>query len=156
AYSQIDVALDTYPYHGTTTTCEAMLMGVPTVTRVGPAHASRVGLSLLSAVGLADLAADTDSGYVIAATELAADRQRRLDLRACARGCSRRHWETARPLRESSNRRFRPWRRAGVEVDGRRAVASGGRMQLFSEGRLVIRSRPCATIPPSRRRETSR
>lgn len=75
-YNTIDIALDTYPYHGTTTTCEALAMGVPTVTLVGPSHASRVGLSLLNAVGLADLAAEDDAAFVRTAVALANDRQR--------------------------------------------------------------------------------
>jgi predicted O-linked N-acetylglucosamine transferase (SPINDLY family) len=63
-YGQVDVALDTYPYNGTTTTCEAMLMGVPTISLVGRHHASRVGLSLLSRVGLDVFAALTPADYV--------------------------------------------------------------------------------------------
>jgi predicted O-linked N-acetylglucosamine transferase (SPINDLY family) len=80
-YDQIDIALDTFPYGGTTTTCEALWMGVPVVTRVGRPHASRVGLSILDAVGLADLAAQTDGAYVATCRKLAADRDRLAELR---------------------------------------------------------------------------
>jgi predicted O-linked N-acetylglucosamine transferase (SPINDLY family) len=72
-YHQIDIALDTYPYHGTTTSCEAMWMGVPVVTLAGKTHASRVGVSLLSNVGLEQLIAQTPEQYVQIAADLAKD-----------------------------------------------------------------------------------
>lgn len=84
-YHEIDIALDTFPYHGTTTTCEALHMGVPTITLVGPSHASRVGLALLKTVGLADLATETEEAFVAAAASLAADAPRRAHLRATLR-----------------------------------------------------------------------
>jgi protein O-GlcNAc transferase len=76
-YNQIDVALDTYPYHGTTTTCEALWMGVPVVSLAGETHVSRVGLSLLNSVGLAELVAHDRAEYVRIATEWAGDVARR-------------------------------------------------------------------------------
>ena len=71
AYNQIDIALDTYPYNGTTTTCEALWMGRPVITRAGDRHASRVGASLLSAVGLDHLITNTPQEYVDTATRVA-------------------------------------------------------------------------------------
>lgn len=73
-YHGIDVALDTYPYHGTTTTCDALHMGVPVVTLAGRAHVSRVGVSLLNNVGLAEACvAETADEYVDKAVRLASD-----------------------------------------------------------------------------------
>ncbi|MHC4743855.1 MAG: O-linked N-acetylglucosamine transferase, SPINDLY family protein [Planctomycetota bacterium] len=70
-YHRMDIALDTYPYHGTTTTCEALWMGVPTVSLVGQCHASRTGLSILTRVGLEFFAARTPEEYVAKAIALA-------------------------------------------------------------------------------------
>jgi predicted O-linked N-acetylglucosamine transferase (SPINDLY family) len=80
-YNGIDVALDTFPYNGTTTTCEALWMGVPVVTQCGRSHASRVGLSLLTQVGLDDLVTDNAEDYVERAVGLADDHGRRRQLR---------------------------------------------------------------------------
>lgn len=74
AYSRVDVALDTFPYNGTTTTCEALWMGVPVVSLAGESHASRVGLSLLTAVGHADWVTLTPKAYVEKAAALAQNR----------------------------------------------------------------------------------
>ncbi len=82
AYAKIDVALDTFPYCGTTTTCEALWMGVPVVTRAGHAHASRVGVSLLTVAGLAELVAVNEDEYVDKARALAHDAARLASLRS--------------------------------------------------------------------------
>jgi protein O-GlcNAc transferase len=74
-YQEMDIALDTYPYHGTTTTCEALWMGVPVVTLEGTSHRSRVGVSLLRNVGLPQLIANSPEEYVRVATVLAGDIQ---------------------------------------------------------------------------------
>ena len=63
-YGHVDVHLDTFPYNGTTTTCEALWQGVPTVTLAGSHHHSRVGLSLMHQMGLDDWVAYTDQEYI--------------------------------------------------------------------------------------------
>jgi protein O-GlcNAc transferase len=72
-YHRLDVALDTFPYNGTTTTCEALYMGVPVVTMAGRSHVSRVGLSLLNAVGVPELVGGSASEFLAIATQLAQD-----------------------------------------------------------------------------------
>jgi protein O-GlcNAc transferase len=63
-YNRVDIALDTFPYHGTTTTCEALWMGVPVVTLAGDRHMSRVGASLLQAAGHPEWVAKNTDEYV--------------------------------------------------------------------------------------------
>jgi len=72
-YDRIDLALDTFPYHGTTTTCEAAWMGVPTLTLAGRMHAGRVGVSLNAALGLDDFVCASPDEYVARAVALAGD-----------------------------------------------------------------------------------
>lgn len=72
AYARMDIALDTFPYQGTTTTCEALWMGVPVVTLLGDRHASRVGASLLTAIGRPEWIAHDEAEYVQIAARLSA------------------------------------------------------------------------------------
>jgi predicted O-linked N-acetylglucosamine transferase (SPINDLY family) len=81
-YHEVDIALDTHPYAGVTTTCDATWMGVPTVTLAGDTHVSRSGVSLLSAVGLPELIAQTPEEYIEIAVRLASDLPRLAALRA--------------------------------------------------------------------------
>lgn len=81
-YSRIDIALDTFPYAGTTTTCETLWMGVPIVTLAGRTHVARVGVSLLGQLGLEELVASDEDAFVEVATTLAADRERLVGLRS--------------------------------------------------------------------------
>lgn len=70
-YGDCHIALDTFPYHGTTTTCEALWMGVPVITLAGATHASRVGVSILENSGLHELIAWNADQYVQNAIALA-------------------------------------------------------------------------------------
>ena len=72
-YLDVDIALDTYPYVGGGTTCDALYMGVPVVTRYGAARSTRYALSMLRAAGLPELAAATAADYVRCAVALAGD-----------------------------------------------------------------------------------
>ena len=81
-YHQVDIALDSFPYHGTTTTCESLWMGVPVVTQLGDRHVARVSASLLTAVGHPEWIATTPDDYVRIAAGLAADPVRLAALRA--------------------------------------------------------------------------
>jgi predicted O-linked N-acetylglucosamine transferase (SPINDLY family) len=72
-YAAVDIALDTFPFNGRATTCEALWMGVPVVTLAGRLFADRLGVSLLSTVGLPELVAGTPEYYVRLAVALAAD-----------------------------------------------------------------------------------
>jgi protein O-GlcNAc transferase len=80
-YNSIDIGLDTFPYNGTTTTCEALWMGVPVITLSGDFHASRVGVSILSNIGLGNLAAKTEEDYSSTAVYLANHLERLRSLR---------------------------------------------------------------------------
>ena len=90
-YNKIDVALDTFPQTGGTTTCEALWMGVPTVSLTGPCFFERLSLSNLTNAGLGDLAVPSIADYEATALKLAADRDRRGHIRRTIREQIRAH-----------------------------------------------------------------
>lgn len=75
-YADIDIALDTYPYPGGGTTCDALYMGVPVITLVGERHNSRFGYSILMNMGLPELCTYSWEEYIDCAVALANDRER--------------------------------------------------------------------------------
>lgn len=89
-YHGVDIALDSFPYNGATTTCEALWMGVPVVSLAGDRHAGRAASSLLHAVGLGHLVAKDFDGYIAICVELATDIRALAELRGGLRERMRR------------------------------------------------------------------
>jgi len=80
-YNQVDIHLDTFPYNGTTTTCEALWQGVPTVTLAGHDHRSRVGNSILHQTGIEEFITANIEDYIAIAATAAKDLKRLSALR---------------------------------------------------------------------------
>ncbi len=75
-YNKIDIALDTFPYNGTTTTCESLWMSTPLISFEGDCHRSRVSHSILNNLGLPELSAKSKKDYISLIKELSKDKQR--------------------------------------------------------------------------------
>ncbi len=86
SYGRLDIALDPFPYNGTTTTFEALWMGVPVVALAGERHAARVSADVLTRLGLPELVAPDIDTYIETAAGLAADPGRLAELRRTLRG----------------------------------------------------------------------
>jgi len=84
-YHKIDIGLDTFPYGGGTTSCDALWMGVPVVSLAGQTAVGRGGVSILSNIGLTELIATSPQTYVCLASDLAGDLPRLRDLRSSLR-----------------------------------------------------------------------
>ena len=128
-YNRVDIALDTFPYNGTTTTCEALWMGVPVITLRGAAHAGRVGAGLLHAIGLTEWVAGDQDRYVELAVRLAGDARTRKTLRAGLRGrmlqsplCDGKGF--ARQMEETYRDLWRRWCRRGAATGNGSAIPS--------------------------------
>ena len=120
-YDRLDVALDPFPYNGTTTSCEALWMGVPLVTLAGRHHVARVGASLLTQVGLPELIATDEAGYIDRALALAAAPDRLASLRHGMRDRLERsplgdHRGFARSVEEAYRAMWRRWCDGGART----------------------------------------
>ena len=76
SYDELDIALDTFPYNGMTTTCDALWMGVPVVTCYGTTHVSCASSSILHSIGASELVANDWKNFVKISKDLASDIQR--------------------------------------------------------------------------------
>ena len=80
-YKKIDIALDTFPYNGVTTTFEALSMGVPVITMTGYNFNSRCGESIIKNLGIENLIANNEDDYILKAQKMAKDNEKLLDMR---------------------------------------------------------------------------
>jgi protein O-GlcNAc transferase len=80
-YNEVDIALDSFPYNGTTTTFEAALMGVPTITLEGESHASRVGASINIKLGLPQFVAQNPEQFLEIALNFSQNKEKLLELK---------------------------------------------------------------------------
>ncbi|HTP62699.1 MAG TPA: tetratricopeptide repeat protein, partial [Burkholderiales bacterium] len=146
-YKRVDIALDSFPYNGTTTTCEALWMDVPVIAVRGDRHAGRVGASLLEAAGLGELVAGDVDAYVQAAVQLAGDPARLAALRAGMRerlsGSALRD-ETGF-VRELEERYLALWREKLLPPPPPRATLAGVQA-LRAEGKLAAARAGCEEI----------
>ncbi|WP_106420127.1 tetratricopeptide repeat protein [Salinicola tamaricis] len=85
SYNRVDIALDTWPYSGGLTTCEALLMGVPVVTHTGPTFAGRHSATHLSNTGMPELVTDSWEAFRERVIELASDLPNLAVIRAALR-----------------------------------------------------------------------
>ena len=84
-YREVDIALDPFPYHGGTTTVEALWMGVPVVSLRGRGFVSHVGESILANVGLGECVVDNEEKYLDKVKSLASDLPLLQDMRKSLR-----------------------------------------------------------------------
>ena len=73
SYDRVDISLDPFPYPGGTTTCEAIWMGVPTITMKGSSFLSSVGETIAVNSGHGNLCAETTDKYIELAVQLSGD-----------------------------------------------------------------------------------
>ena len=81
-YNRVDLCLDPFPYNGTTTTCDALWMGLPVVTLIGRTHVARVGVSLVTHLGFPEWAVATPDTYAAKCRKLTGDLPALASLRA--------------------------------------------------------------------------
>lgn len=138
-YDDVDIALDTFPYNGTTTTCEALYMGVPVVTLRGDRFVARVGASLLTKAGLGDLVARNPLEYVAKAVKLASETEQLKTFRREARAALSERpifnkQVFTRAIENAYAQMFRSW------CEKQRGLENGGNCSESSDMELVAQT----------------
>ncbi len=129
-HDRIDIALDTFPYNGGTTTCDALWMGAPLVTLIGRTAVGRAGWTILSNLGLRELAAHNEDDYVRIAVELARDVHFAVD--GCRALCAQRRDELSRDV--------------GKILRARVLVVTEAQLQLFRQIPAAASDETCDAI----------
>ena len=133
AYSQLDIALDTYPYTGCTTSADALWMGVPVLTVAGSSMVSRQAAAVLTAVGCSDWICGDANELVAKAQQLARDPQA-----LAAQRAAQRQQVSASPLLDhadlarATERAFRQWWHRWLEREGW-GTGSRGWQQAYAD-----------------------
>jgi len=114
SFNDVDVSLDTTPYSGGTTTCDALWMGVPVITVPGTRSISRSTTSILATLGLSDWIATSPEDYVRLAVRCTEDRESIAELRRTLRGRMRAsplvdELQFARDVEDAYRRMWRTW-----------------------------------------------
>jgi protein O-GlcNAc transferase len=141
-YNSVDIGLDTFPYNGTTTTCEALWMGVPVIALKGDIHISRVSHSILSNIGLAELVAETTDEYILKAVELAGNMERVNNLRRNLRSMMKNsHLMDKENFTRTLEQEYRAmWRRWCVEQKSTTiSISDENRNSLEDQVNILIR-----------------
>lgn len=153
-YGAVDIVLDTFPYSGATSACEALWMGASIVTFAGDRHSSRMCASILRAVGLGEWVANDQDEYVEKSASLAKDVARLAELRRSMRDRMR-----ASPLmnetqftRDLERVFVQMWERSVVSPPLEAAGEKGELEKLLGEARTLVRSgKPMEAVQASRR-----
>lgn len=85
AYGEIDIMLDTFPYSGSTTTCESLWMGVPVIALRGQSYVGRISAGILSTIGIRELITESTDEYIQRALQLAASTDQLAAIRSSLR-----------------------------------------------------------------------
>lgn len=146
AYAQVDVVLDTFPYTGGTTTCEALWMGVPTLTMAGDSLLSRQGASLMRAAGLPEWIATSEEEFVSKACAMAGDLPRLGALRAGLRDrlLASPLFDARRFARDFESLLLSLWRKTGLPrlAKQRPVAATEGKISHPQKGKALSSARP--------------
>ncbi|MFZ5758408.1 MAG: tetratricopeptide repeat protein [Thermodesulfobacteriota bacterium] len=153
-YNEVDIGLDPFPYNGTTTTCEALWMGVPVIALRGDLHCARVSASILTSCTLNHLIAENPEEYVRKAVALANDREQLRGFRTHARAilaasalCDKRRF--AKEMEAALRAMWRDWcatitprPRADIHQEDTMTTDTAAKLnskgeELFGEGRIA-------------------